>query len=99
VADPIIRRENYEAPGTITAGTIYAINADSTVKLCAYVNTTPPVLNITSAAYDPNLGNGKWGIPAMPASVLRSSRASAALRSGTGDPADPRHHARSGRMQ
>jgi len=51
--------------GTITAATIYGLNADGTVKLAFLRNATPPSINNASVGYDPNLGIGKWSYPAF----------------------------------
>ena len=47
--------------GTITAATIYGVNANGTVNLVWF--GSGGATSATSVGYDPNLGTGKWAYP------------------------------------
>jgi hypothetical protein len=53
----------YNNAGTVTAATIYAVNANGTVNLVWYGSAG--ATSATSVGYDPNLGTGKWAYPAF----------------------------------
>ncbi len=51
----------YNNAGTITAATIYGVNANGTVNLVWF--GSGGATSATSVGYDPNLGAGKWAYP------------------------------------
>ena len=53
----------YNNAGTITAATIYAVNAANGTVSLVFFGTATPATSATGVLYDPNLGIGKWSYP------------------------------------
>jgi hypothetical protein len=61
-AEPQITQDVlYNNAGTITAATIYAVNANGTVNLVFF--SAAGATSATGVLYDPNLGTSKWAYP------------------------------------